>query len=232
MPNKYVDFVSDEDFLECVKWVCEAYPDTSQDIDMEKLHKNTLDPFKVIFDMLNGGLDYDTWITNESVRQNDKTINNRIGDFHQKLLGKVRGWKDLGTGDTTKVDLKKEDDTVFIELKNKENTVNADSKDKVRDKLERVIRHHPNAEAYWAYILSKKGDSGRSVWKYKGKVDPKINTIWGKDVYELITGDRDALEKVWKALPNAIEEVLKLDSGLEESEINKLVELFSKSLSE
>ena len=33
MVNKYVDFVSDEDFLECIKWVCDSYP-INDKIDM------------------------------------------------------------------------------------------------------------------------------------------------------------------------------------------------------
>ena len=31
MPNKYVDFVSDDDFLECVERVINAYPDKNQE---------------------------------------------------------------------------------------------------------------------------------------------------------------------------------------------------------
>ena len=230
MSNKYVDFVLDKDFLECVKWVCDAYPETSKEINMEELNRNTIDPFKIIFDMLNGGMDYDTWIENEAIRQHDKTINNRIGDFHQKLLGKVNGWTNLGTGDTTKVDLKKNDNSIFIELKNKENTVNADSKDKVRDKLEKVIRTNPQAKAYWAYILSKKGDSGEKVWKYNNKQDENIRIIWGENVYQLITGKNDSLEKVWAALPIAIKDVLNLNTDLSRDQKEKLMQLFSTSL--
>ncbi len=85
-----MDFVSDEHFLDCVKWVCDSYP-SSDNIDTEKLQRNGIDPFKMIFDIMNCNIDLERWKTNEYTRQADKTINNRIGDFHQKLLGGVQG---------------------------------------------------------------------------------------------------------------------------------------------
>ena len=95
MVNKYVDFVSDEDFLECVQYVCDVYPEHIVELDMKKLKRNALDHIKLIFDMFNNELALKHWITGERIRQADKTVSNRIGDFHQKLLGKVKGWKDL-----------------------------------------------------------------------------------------------------------------------------------------
>lgn len=225
MVNKYVDFVSDEDFLECIKWVCDSYPLNSE-IDMEHLQRNTLDPIKQVFDISAMKIDSESWIKNELIRQQDKTINNRIGDFHQRLLGKVEGWEDLGTGDSTKVDLRKTDNSVFMELKNKENTVNADSKDQVRRKLAKILEIHPTAQTYWAYILSTRGDSGESTWKYHEEDNPKIKRIWGKNVYELVTGKSDALEQVWKAIPLAVADVMTTDFKLSSSELKKLKEFF------
>ena len=162
--NKYVDFVSDEHFLRCVKWVCDAYPDKSSDVNMEMLQRNALDPFKMVFDIVNGKTEVETWVKNEAIRQFDKTINNRIGEFHQKLLGGVNGWTNLGTGDESKVDLKRKDNSIFMELKNKFNTVNADSLQSVRQKLERCVIKNPKAMAYWAYIVERDGSSGESPW--------------------------------------------------------------------
>lgn len=225
MTNKFVDFVSDKVFLDCVKWVCDSYP-LSDSIDMVHLQRNTLDPIKQIFDISAMKIDSGTWVKNELIRQQDKTINNRIGDFHQKLLGQVAGWEDLGTGDSTKVDLRKKDNSIFIELKNKENTVNADSKNQVRNKLLNILKIHPNAQTYWAYILSKKGDSGECVWKYHGEDNSKIKKIWGKNVYFLITGNPNALEQVWGAIPLAVSEVMSNNFNLIPSEQEKLKAFF------
>lgn len=126
--NKFVDFVSDEDFLECVRKVVEAYQSLDENVtptSILKESKNTIDEFKTIFDVCVNQISFDEWLKFELTRQQDKTINNKIGEFHQELLGKVDGWIDLGIGDETEIDLKKEDNAVFIELKNKYNTMNS-----------------------------------------------------------------------------------------------------------
>jgi len=185
--NKYLDFISDRDLLECVQWVCDAYPENASEIDMERLHKNTLDPFKLFFDIFNRGDNVEDWLKVENARQIDKKVNNKIGEFHQKLLGKIAGWEDLGIGDLTGLDIKKSDNSIFIELKNKENTVNSSSMAKLFDKLDNGLKKYPNATFYWGFVYSKKGDSGEKVWKYLGKENPKIKLVWGKKLYQFLS---------------------------------------------
>ena len=209
--NKYVSFVSDEDFLEAVKKVIFAYPNyliEESAIDVLKNSGNTIDEFKTIFDVCVNQISFAEWSKSEITRQNDKTINNKIGEFHQELLGKVPGWVDLGVGDETEVDLKKEDNTIFIELKNKYNTMNSSSTKTCREKLENILKHYPDAIVYWAYIISKDYKSTEEVWVYKGQVDNRIRKITGDKVYELITGDPHALEKTFVAIPKAINDIL------------------------
>ena len=225
MANKYVSFVSDDIFLDCIKLVCNSYP-SSDIIDMNKLHKNTLDPIKQIFDISAMKIDSDTWVKNELIRQQDKTINNKIGEFHQKLLGSVNGWEDLGIGDSTKVDLRKKDNSIFMELKNKENTVNSDSKNQLRIKLSNILKTYPKAQTYWAYILSMKGDSGTCIWNYHENSNPKIKKIWGKNIYQLVTGKSDALEQVWNAIPIAVADIMTNNFNLTVIEQKKLKDFF------
>lgn len=135
--NKYVDFVSDDDFLECVRKVVESYQTLDENVTPTSIlteSKNTIDEFKTIFDVCVNQINFDEWLKFELTRQQDKTINNKIGEFHQELLGKVDGWVDLGIGDETEIDLKKEDNTVFVELKNKYNTMNSSSEKTCREK--------------------------------------------------------------------------------------------------
>lgn len=215
--NKYVEFVSDEDFLECVKHIIDFYlSDEYQEEPMTVLKesKNGIDAIKTIFDITVKQIGFDGWANKEMERQQDKTINNKIGEFHQELLGKVEGWVDLGVGDETEIDLKKEDNTVFIELKNKHNTMNSSSTKTCREKLENVIEQYPDATAYWAYIISRKYRSENRVWKYQGREDEKIRRISGDLLYEMITGDSNALEKVYEAIPKAIVDLLGEDYKL------------------
>lgn len=215
--NKYVDFVSDEDFLNCVKHVVDAYLSSSENqtpIKVLKESKNTIDEFKTIFDVCVNQIGFDEWTNHELVRQNDKSINNKIGEFHQELLGKVEGWVDLGVGDETEIDLKKQDNTIFIELKNKYNTMNSSSEKTCRDKLEKVIEKYPNAKAYWAYVISKNYKSEDRVWKYRQREDERIRRISGDKLYEMITGNPKALENVFEAIPLAIVDLLGEDYKL------------------
>ncbi|MDI1495346.1 MAG: Eco47II family restriction endonuclease [Cenarchaeum symbiont of Oopsacas minuta] len=204
--NQYVDFVTDEHFLNCVKYVCDAYEDNTK----PEWH-NGRDPFKLIFDTINSKSSFPDWETQELMRQADKTINNRIGEFHQKLLGGVNGWTDLGTGDDIKLDLKKDDNTIFLELKNKFNTVNGDSLGALRRKLENNLETYPNSVNYWAFLISKNGSSNEIIWKYKDKTISNIKKIWGSNVYSLVTSQENALEKTWKAMPHALQKILKSD---------------------
>ena len=209
--------MSDEDFLECVKHVIDFYlSDEYQEEPMTVLKesKNGIDAIKTIFDITVKQIGFDGWANKEMERQQDKTINNKIGEFHQELLGKVEGWVDLGVGDETEIDLKKEDNTVFIELKNKHNTMNSSSTKTCREKLENVIEQYPDATAYWAYIISRKYRSENRVWKYQGREDEKIRRISGDLLYEMITGDSNALEKVYEAIPKAIVDLLGEDYKL------------------
>ena len=222
MTNQYVNFVSDEHFLKCVKWVCDAYLDPSLKLDKTWLQRNGVDPFKMVFDMVVRNRNFESLMEQEKSRQYDKKSGGRIGDFHQKLLGGVKGWVDLGVGDESKVDLKKEDNSIFIELKNKHNTVNSDSLNSVRQKLEKITKDFPNSIAYWAYVIEKNGTSGESEWIYLGDNNPKLKKIWGSKLYELITGKPDALEKTWTALPIAIKDILKDSKTISSSDMKEL----------
>ena len=111
-------------FLDCVEILVDAYLSQNDSVNIEKelKHgKNTTDFIKCLFDVYTQDISLEEWAEGEVRRRNDKTINNKIGEFHQNLLGKVSGWINLGVGDKSGLDLKKEDNSIFIELKNKHN---------------------------------------------------------------------------------------------------------------
>jgi len=210
MPNNYVDFVSDEHFEKCVKHVCNAYSNFYKIINKESLQKHGADPFKMVFDMMNLDLNYESWLPKEKARQDDKTVNNTIGEFHQLLLGGVDGWTDLGIGDDTHLDLKKDDNSAFIEIKNKENTVNGSSQHKLRERLEEAHDENPDAICYWAYLVSENGKvHDRIWWPYTNarERNENIRRLSGKRIYGLVTGDDNNLKKVLDVLPNAIKNI-------------------------
>ena len=219
MSNEYVDFISDENFETCVKWVIVGYEGNRDP------RRNGIDPFKTVFDMYNNDISFDSWKNAEKIRQVDKTVNNKIGEFHQKLLGSVDGWKDLQTGDVA--DLGNDSQTIFIELKNRWNTVKGSDMIHMWDKMKDIVTNkYPESTAYWGFINEKKGTSGEEVWTHQGNSHPNVKKIWGKDVYKIITGNENSLEKMWTALPKVLDTVLEKNTILETTDKEDLIEWF------
>lgn len=199
MVNTYVDFVSDAVFEELIEYVTDAYGEENRDI-----RKNGIDPFKTIFDMKKMGLDFEKWKKITIAIQKDANVSMKIGYFHQKLLGSVEGWNDMKVGN--KLDIVNDDKTIYIELKNKWNTTKGENKIDIFNKLKQIAEQDKTVTAYYAYINAKDGSSGKPrVWNVKSNVNhPRVKEVWGKEVYKLVTGDSDALDKTWIAVNKAL----------------------------
>lgn len=219
MPNTYVDFVSNEDFENCVKWVVEGYKQSNS------IRRNGIDPFKTVFDMYNKDMPFESWTKSELIRQNDKNVNNKVGEFHQKLLGCVDGWDDLQTGDVA--DLSNTSKTIFVELKNRWNTVKGSDMIHMWNKLKDIVTNqYPGSTAYWGFINEKNSTSGEDIWIHQKNSNPNVKKIWGKNVYKLITGKEDSLEKIWTALPEVLDTVLEKTTSIEEEDKENLIAWF------
>ena len=110
----YLNYISDQELAELVKNVLDigrARKSRAQ----ASFSKNVIDPFAAIFESAAFDVDHQTWVNAETIRQCQKTLQNHIGDLHQKLLGKVAGWDDLGTGSV--VDLVCGDKKIIAEVK-------------------------------------------------------------------------------------------------------------------
>lgn len=221
MKNKYVTFVSDNEFEKSVNKVCEGY---LKDID------NVIDPLRVIFDVYNEQSRFEMAVESQNITSRQLSLSGKVGTFHQELLGKVDGWENLKRGHPSKVDLKNGDKSIYIELKNKFNTLNSGGLKNCRNTLEKIVSKNPEATAYWAYIITKDGSSGESEWYYSDSdgarsVDPHIRSVWGKKVYELVTGNPNAMDELLIALPLAINQYLQSEfspNELDKKEIEKL----------
>ncbi len=101
----YLPYISDEKLVEITTKVVVAVQNAEQTID-ENLHKNTIDPFYALFEGAIYSMDFEEWIEREKIRKIQKTLQNAIGDFHEKILGNIPGWVNLGTGHI--IDIKNE----------------------------------------------------------------------------------------------------------------------------
>lgn len=222
--GKYIPFMSDEKLLSAIETLYSVYHRSMTEKTWKDVNKNVLDPFKFQFDsMFLYGDDVKTTLNNEILRQNDKTISNAIGAFHQALAGSINGF--VETPDLT-CDIKKEDNTIFAEVKNKHNTMNSRSQEAVFTSLKSMAVAFPTATCYLIEIVSKK--SQNEVWEptinLTKQSHPRIRKVSIDKFYEVATGDSLAFKKLCDVLPEAVRDFLTTNSkssSLQSSEGSK-----------
>ncbi|MGK4566458.1 Eco47II family restriction endonuclease [Flavobacterium sp. 3HN19-14] len=223
--NKYVDFISDEHFLACIKNLHNSYIKAKNSVKKKKLYKNKVDTIKLTFDSKFNEIDQESLVSAEIIRQIDKTINNFIGTFHEEVLGGIKGYE---KGANSGYDIKAKDDTIFADIKNKHNTMNSSSAESLFQKLAKYADTHKKAKCYWVQILAKK--SFNTLWSgiINGKEysHSRVYRISGDQFYGLLTGQEDALFKLYKALPVAIDDYLQtIEKGAASIEHSALSEI-------
>lgn len=208
MANKYVDFISDEHLLNCVANLHKSYLKAKNNVSKKSFYANKVDTIKLTFDSKFNNIDEEDLIQSEILRQIDKSINNSIGTFHEQVLGGIKGFE---VGKLSGFDIKANDNTLFADIKNKHNTMNSSSSEALFQKLARYADDYKKAKCYWVQILAK--NSFNEHWK--GEINGKeyshsrVFKISGDQFYALLSGQEDALFKLYKALPKAIDDYLK-----------------------
>jgi hypothetical protein len=159
------------------------------------------------------GLDHAGWVRVELMRQAQKTLLNHIGGFHQNILGAVKGWENMKTGAV--VDVVSEKHKVIAEVKNKHNTLSGGKRSDQYGNLEKLVmqkasRYH-GFTAYFVTIIPKSPERFDRPFTPSEKEtgarvqeNPLIREIDGSSFYELVTGRKDALAELFKALPGII----------------------------
>lgn len=205
----YLSFISDDHLFRCIDALYNSYARCQHEFTVDDFYSNKVDPIKFIFDMAFNGIDEESYIKAEITRQNDKTISNAIGDFHQSLLGGIAGLRDLGVGNGC--DIVNADQTIFAEVKNKHNTMNSSSAEATIQKLIHFAEQYPQSTCYWVQIIAMR--SINKLWSasYNGRLysHPRVRKISGDQFYALVTGIPDAFKQLCDALPIATQEYLR-----------------------
>lgn len=207
MKHKYVNFVSDQHLLNCISDLHSAYLRAKANVTKTKFYKNKIDVFKLSFDARFNDLEQETIIETEILRQVDKSINNSIGTFHEKILGGIKGYE---RGELSGFDIKATDNTIFADIKNKHNTMNSSAAESLFQKLARYADDYKEAKCYWVQMLAK----GSFVENWFGEINGKeyshsrVYKISGDQFYALLTGQETAFYDLYKALPKAINDFL------------------------
>lgn len=228
MAHKYVDFISDEHLLKCIKNLHGSYVKAKANISKKKFYNNKIDTFKLTFDSKFNNLNEKTVIETEILRQIDKSINNSIGTFHEEVLGGIEGYE---KGNLSGFDIKATDDTLFADIKNKHNTMNSSAAESLFQKLAHYANTYKSANCYWVQILAKGSFNEKWFGEINGKEysHSRVYKISGDQFYYLLTGKETAFFELYQALPSAIQDFLSEQEELTASENSALSEIESQT---
>ncbi|WP_109079467.1 Eco47II family restriction endonuclease [Aggregatibacter kilianii] len=181
--------------------------------DKADLRRNTIDVFSQALECTILNITREEWEQRELTRQAQKTLQNKIGELHQKILGTIDGVQDLGVGEI--VDLK--GPKFIAEVKNKHNTTKGNHKVAIYDDLEKCLSDaDENTIGYYVEILPPNGKSydkpftpSDNKTSTKRPENDRIRQIDGKTFYEKVTGNSNALEELYQMLPEITAEIIK-----------------------
>jgi len=236
MANKYLNFISDEHLIKCISNLHQSYIRAKNNVNKTDFYKNKVDTIKLTFDTKFNEINEEALIEAEILRQIDKSINNFIGTFHEQILGGVTGFE---IGKLSGFDIKATDDTLFADIKNKHNTMNSSAAEALFQKLAKYADGYKKSTCYWVQILATQ--SFNSLWAgiINGKEysHSRVRKISGDQFYALISGEENALVKLYKVLPTATEDYLNTITRKEEiaqnsaiAEINEDVKISNRSI--
>lgn len=220
MPNEFIlNFISRENFENHVRNTLLEYKDALKSINLRKFNMNIIDPIKLLFDKNAFNKSFDDIIKLEIHRQRDKSNNNSIGYFHQKIFQYIANCEVPNTG--WDIIFRGQDLTYYIELKNKHNTMNSSSSAKT---FMRMQNHLLNAEdrdtsiCALVEVIAKR--SGNMPWvisidSERQRENCQLRRISIDKFYEIVTGDKDAFKKLCIQLPITIENIISRDEALQ-----------------
>lgn len=211
----YVSYLNDNDLMQCIADLYNVYKTTLKSFNLVKFYDNMIDPFKMQFDVaFLYRQNTNEWINAEMRRKIDKTVNNAIGEFHQKLIGCLPGLMSANLAD---YDVKsKNDNTLFAEIKNKNNTMNSRSRDSVFEALSGLARSYREAKCYLVEIVTDK--SVMKIWEYSShgqtKRHDRVYIASADQFYAMVVGRQDAFKELCDNIPRAISDYLSTQKNL------------------
>ena len=211
-------FISDEDFREHVRNTIQHYGDKLTSYNLERFNANIIDPVKLIFDRTVYRYTWDEIIKNEIFRQRDKSNNNDIGYFHQRIFQYIKGctvprsgWDVIFTGDE-RVTLPEGDNvkSIYVEMKNKHNTLNSSASAKTYMKMQGQLLSDDDCACFLVEVIAKKSQNIAWTVSLDGtrQRHRRIRRVSIDKFYETVTGEPDAFYRMCMILPEVVEDVV------------------------
>ena len=213
-----LSFISRENFKTHVRQTVENYGDKLISYDLKKFNSNLVDPIKLILDKNIYHYSWEETIKNEIARQRDKSTNNDIGYFHQRIFQYMKdctvpreGWDVIFSPEKginlTECGLVK---TIYVEMKNKHNTMNSASSAKTYMKMQGQLLRDDDCACFLVEAIAKCSQNipwAASVDGIKQK-HRKIRRVSMDEFYKIVTGQEDAFYQMCLTLPEIIQEVI------------------------
>ena len=217
-----LSFISEKDFTKHVKDTIDKYGEKLESFDIVRFNKNIIDPIKMIFDKTVYQISWDEIVGNEIFRQRDKSNNNDIGYFHQRIFQYIKnchvpnngtegGWDvifqcpegiAISEGDIVH--------TVYVEMKNKHNTMNSAAAGKTYIKMQSQLLDDDDCACFLVEAIAKKSQNIKWTTTVDGKSvsHKKIRRVSLDQFYALVTGETDSFYKMCMVLPTVIKKVV------------------------
>ena len=213
-----LSFISESDFVKHVEATIQQYGDKLEHFDLKKFNKNIIDPVKLIFDKTVYKFSWEEIIKNEIFRQRDKSNNNDIGYFHQRIFQYIKdctvptsGWdvifaKDNGIilPDGDKIS------RILIEMKNKHNTMNSAASSRTYIRMQSQLLSDDDCACFLVEVIAKQSQNATWVVSVDGQQQKhrRIRRVSIDQFYALVTGQEDAFYQMCMILPGVIEKVV------------------------
>ena len=217
-----LSFISEEDFTNHVKATIEKYGEKLKSFDLKRFNKNIIDPVKLIFDKTVYHASWEEIVSNEIFRQRDKSNNNDIGYFHQRIFqyidkcrvpdnGKEGGWDVIFENpDSIEIPSAGTVSRVYVEMKNKHNTMNSASAGKTFIKMQNQLLTDDDCACFLVEAIAQRSQNIK--WETtvdKHKVGHKlIRRVSLDKFYALVTGQEDAFYQMCMVLPDVIQKAV------------------------
>ncbi len=219
-----LSFIAEADFIKHIQLTIQQYGEKLAPYDLAKFNSNIVDPIKLIFDKSVYQYSWEEIIKNEISRQRDKSNNNDIGYFHQRIFQYIAGctvpaagWdvifaKDGGItlpdGDRVR--------TVYVEMKNKHNTMNSASSSKTYMKMQGQLLADDDCACFLVEAIAKRSQNITWAVSVDGTKQKhrRIRRVSMDEFYHIVTGQTDAFAQMCLALPQAIDEVVKTSDAV------------------
>jgi hypothetical protein len=228
-------FISEEDLTNHVKATIQKYGEKLNAVDLKKFNSNIIDPIKLIFDKTVYQSTWDEIIKNEIFRQRDKSNNNDIGYFHQKIFSYIpgcivpdAGWDVIYTNENG-IELPDGGivHTIYVEMKNKHNTMNSSSSSRTYIKMQNQVLNDDDSACFLVEAIAKKSQD----IKWSASIDGRnvqhrlIRRVSMDKFYSLIIGQEDAFYQLCMVLPDIIENVIRSSNEITTPQDTVLAEL-------